>query len=100
MKNEPILQWVCPVRKKQRRKASGKAACKASGKSTAEAIYTNLDIDPVLLKGKFLHLRGFFVRGAPCVLSENLCTTLGYAKERKVYWRALCGIQLKDKFRI
>ena len=69
-----------PVRKKQRRKASGKAACKASGKSTAEAIYTNLDIDPVLLKGKFSHLRGFFVRGAPCVLSENLCTTLGYAK--------------------
>ena len=26
---------------------------------------------------------GFFVRGAPCVLSENLCTTLGFAKGTK-----------------
>ena len=42
--------------------------------------YTDLDIDPSLLKGKYSHLLGFFVRGAPCVLSANLCTTLGYAK--------------------
>ena len=72
MRNEPVLQWVCPVRKKR--------CTKASGKSSREAIYTNLEIDPALLKGKYSHLRCFFVRGAPCVLSENLCTTLGYAK--------------------
>ena len=32
------------------------------------------------MKGKYSPLLGFFVRGASCVLSENLCTTLGYAK--------------------
>ena len=80
VRNEPVLQWVCPVRKKQRRKASGKAGPDTSGRASRKAIYTNLEIDPLLLKGKFSHLRGFFVRGAPCVLSENLCTTLGYAK--------------------
>ena len=68
------------MRKNQRRKASGKAAPDTSGRANRKAIYTNLEIDPLLLKGKFSHLRGFFVRGAPCVLSENLCTTLGYAK--------------------
>ena len=35
------------------------------------------------MKGQFLPLVGFFVRGASCVLSKNLCTTLGYAKGTK-----------------
>ena len=35
------------------------------------------------MKGKYSPLLGFFVRGASCVLSENLCTTLGYAKGTK-----------------
>ena len=83
VRNEPILQWICPVRKKQRRKAAGNAGHKTSGKASREAIYTNLDLDPALFKGKFSHLRCFFVRGAPCVLSENLCTTLGYAKGKQ-----------------
>ena len=53
------------------------------GKSKNVYTYTDLDIDPSFVKGKFLPLVGFFVRGASCVLSENLCTTLGYAKGTK-----------------
>ena len=53
------------------------------GKSRNAYTYTDLDIDPSFVKGKFLPLVGFFVRGASCVLSENLCTTLGYAKGTK-----------------
>ena len=64
-KNEPILHWVCPVR---------------SGKVGRNPIYSNLDVDSSLLTGKYSHLSCFFVRGAKCVLSENLCTSLGYAK--------------------
>ena len=52
-------------------------------KSKIAYTYTDLDIDPSFVKGKFLPLVGFFVRGASCVLSENLCTTLGYAKGTK-----------------
>ena len=57
-----------------------KQRSKASGKSSREAIYTNLEIDPALF---------FFVRGAPCVLSENLCTTLGYAKGTKGIFKSV-----------
>ena len=66
--------------KKKPRQLSGNAVHNASAKASREGVYTNLDLDPSLLKGKFTHLHCFFVRGAPCVLSENLCTTLGYAK--------------------
>ena len=74
VRNEPVLQWVCPVRIRKKERSLGKAKRKTA------YTYTNLDVDPSLLKGKYSPLLGFFVRGAPCVLSENLCTTLGYAK--------------------
>ena len=77
LKNEPVLQWVCPVRLKKAERRSGKAKPKIS------YTYTDLSIDPSLVKGKFSPLLGFFIRGASCVLSENLCTTLGYAKGTK-----------------
>ena len=77
VKNEPVLQWVCPVRiRKPQRRA-------AKGKRKIVYTYNDLDIDPSLVKGKFAPLLGFFVRGAPFVLSENLCTTLGFAKGTK-----------------
>ena len=74
MRNEPVLHWVCPVRIRKKERSLGKAKRKTA------YTYTNLDVDPSLLKGKYSPLLGFFVRGAPCVLSENLCTRLGYAK--------------------
>ena len=77
VRNEPVLQWVCPVRLRKDEPRSGKE------KSKIAYTYTDLDIDPSFVKGKFLPLVGFFVRGASCVLSENLCTTLGYAKGTK-----------------
>ena len=74
MRNEPVLEWVFPVRIRKVEQRSGEAQRKIA------YTYTDLDIDPSLLKGKYSPLLGFFVRGASCVLSENLCTTLGYAK--------------------
>ena len=76
VKNEPVLQWVCPVRS---RKTGGSAKSGKKGRKT-KYTYTNLGLDSSLLKGKYSNLCCYFVRGAPCVLSENLCTTLGYAK--------------------
>ena len=64
-KNEPILRWICPVR---------------SGKVGKRIVYSDIKIDSTLLSGKYMNLSTHFVRGARCVLSENLCTTLGYAK--------------------
>ena len=64
-RNEPIVHWVCPVR---------------SGKVGREWVYKDLDIGISLLTGKFSHLSCYFVRGAKYVLSENLCTTLGFGK--------------------
>ena len=77
VRNEPVLQWVCPVRLTKGEPSSGKA------KPKNVYTYTDLDIDPSFVRGKFSPLLGFFVRGAPFVLSENLCTTLGYAKGTK-----------------
>ena len=76
VKNEPVLQWVCPVGS---RKTGGSAKSGKKGRKT-KYTYTNLGLDSSLLKGKYSNLCCYFVRGAPCVLSENLCTTLGYAK--------------------
>ena len=77
VRNEPVLQWVCLVRLTKDEPRSGKE------KSKIAYTYSDLDIDPSFAEGKFLPLVGFFVRGASCVLSENLCTTLGYAKGTK-----------------
>ena len=74
MRNEPVLQWVCPLRIRKVEPRSAEAKRKIA------YTYNDLDIDPSLLKGKYSPLLGFFVRGASIVLSENLCTTLGYAK--------------------
>ena len=64
-RNEPIVRWTCPVR---------------SGKVGGRIVYSDLDIDCTLLTGKYTKLCRYFVRGARCVLSENLCTTLSLAK--------------------
>ena len=63
--NEPIVHWICPVR---------------SGKVGRKVIYSDLEVDESLLTGKYRTLSRYFVRGAKCVLSENLCTSLGFAK--------------------
>ena len=76
LRNEPVLQWVCPVRS---RKRGGSDKSGKKGRKTTYT-YTSLGLDSSLLKGKYSNLCCYFVRGAPCVLSENLCTTLGYAK--------------------
>ena len=77
VRNEPVLQWVCPVRLRKAEPRSGRSKRKIA------YTYADLDIDPSMVKGRFSPLLGFFVRGASCVLSENLCTTLGYAKGTK-----------------
>ena len=65
---EPIVTWVCQVK------------CGAHGRSTQ---YSTLDIDESRLTGKWCILKKFFVRGAPCVLAENLSTVQGLAKGTK-----------------
>ena len=62
VRNEPVLQWVCPVRLRKDEPRSGKA------KSKIAYTYTELDIDPSFVEGKFLPLVAYFVRGASCVL--------------------------------
>ena len=42
-----------------------------------------MDIDESRLTGKWGVLRKYFVRGAPCVLAENLSTVQGLAKGTK-----------------
>ena len=42
-----------------------------------------MDIDESRLTGKWCILKKFFVRGAPCVLAENLSTEHGIAKGNK-----------------
>ena len=76
MRHEPVLHWVCPVRTRKK----GCPVRSEKSKRKTKYTYANLEVDPSLLKGVYSNLRCFFVRGAPCVLSENLCTTLGYAK--------------------
>ena len=66
--NEPILTWVCPVR---------------SGGRGRSIKYDPLDVDEETLTGKYAVLNKYFVRGAPCVLSENLATEKGLAKGTK-----------------
>ena len=46
-------------------------------------IYTDLEVDESLQTGKYSVFNRYFVRGAKCVLSENLCTSLGFAKGKQ-----------------
>ena len=66
--NEPVLTWECPVR---------------SGGRGRNVKYGPLDVDEETLNGKYSFLKKYFVRGAPCVLSDNLCTEKGFAKGTK-----------------
>ena len=54
-----------------------------SGKEKSKIAYTFSDLDIDLVKGKFLPIVAFFVRGTSFVLSENVCTTHGLAKGTK-----------------
>ena len=64
-KNEPILHWTCPVKK---------------GKDGQRNIYEQVDFSLFENTEKYAELIRYFVRGAKCVLGENLCTKLGIAK--------------------
>ena len=66
--NEPILTWVCPVKK---------------GGRGSNILYSPLDVDEETICGKYSVLKKYFVRGAPCVLSDNLATEKGLAKGTK-----------------
>ena len=66
--NEPILTWVCPVK---------------SGGRGSNIVYSPLDVDEATICGKYSVLKKYFVRGAPCVLSDNLATEKGLAKGTK-----------------
>ena len=57
VRNEPVLQWVCPVRSRK----AGRSAL--SGKATRKTTYTyrNFDVDSSLLRENYSHLRTFFV---------------------------------------
>ena len=66
--NEPILTWICPVK---------------TGGRGRNITYGPLDVDENTLTGKYAVLHKFFVRGAPCVLSDNLATHKGLAKGSK-----------------
>ena len=46
-------------------------------------MYSALDVDEETLSGKYSVLKKYFVRGAPCVLSDNLATEKGLAKGTK-----------------
>ena len=59
---EPILRWTCKVKK---------------GQVRGKPIFRNLDTSAV---GKVDELVRYFVRGAPCVLSETIETKLQLAK--------------------
>ena len=65
---EPIVTWLCQVR---------------SGVCGRRTRYAPLDINDSMLDDKYSVLQKFFVRGAPCVLSENLSSVKDLAKGRK-----------------
>ena len=75
VRNEPVLQWVCPVRLKKAERRSGKAKPKIS------YTYTDLSIDPSLVKGKFSLT--WLLRSA-CFL-KTCALPLVMQKERKGY---------------
>ena len=54
MRNEPVLQWVCPVRIRKVQQRSGEAKPKIAN------TYSGLYIDPSLLEGKYAPLLAFF----------------------------------------
>ena len=79
MRNEPVLQWVCPVRIRKVEPRSGEAKRKIA------FTYTDLDIDPSLLKeSTHPYLASSFE--AHLVFSLKTCAlVLDMLKEREVY---------------
>ena len=65
---EPIVAWVCGVK---------------CGVHNRRIQYSTMDIDESRLTGKWGMLKKYFVRGAPCVLTENFSTVQGIAKGTK-----------------
>ena len=65
---EAIVTWVCKVK---------------SGTHGRRILYSTLDVDESTLTGKYSVLQEYFVRGAPCVLAENLSTEQKLAKGTK-----------------
>ena len=66
--NEPILNWTCKVKKTK------------VGKSN---VYTEVDFTEFRDAEQYTLLNRYFVRGAECVISENICTKLKLAKGTK-----------------
>ena len=63
--SEPVVTWVCGVK------------CGVHGGKTQ---YSTMELDESRLTGKLGVLKKYFVRGAPCVLNENISTVKGLAK--------------------
>ena len=68
MNCEPVVTWVCGIK---------------YGVHGRKIQYSTMDVDESSLTGKFGVLKKFFVRGAPCVLAENVSTVKGLAKGTK-----------------
>ena len=66
--NEPILNWTCKVKKN-----------KVGGRN----VYSPIDFAEFQDTEQFILLNRYFVRGAECVLDENICTQLNIAKGTK-----------------
>ena len=64
-KNEQILRWQCPVRKRKER---------------GRNVYEPIDLSLFKQKGQFCILNKYFIRGAKCVLDDNISTSVGIAK--------------------
>ena len=71
---EAIVTWVCKVK---------------SGTHGRRILYSTLDVDESTLTGKYSVLQEYFVRGAPCVLAENLSTEQKLAKGTKGIFESL-----------
>ena len=71
---EPIVTWICKVK------------CGVHGR---RILYDTLDVDESTLTGKYSILQEYFVRGAPCVLAENLSTEQQLAKGTKGIFESL-----------
>ena len=65
---EPIVTWICKVK---------------SGSVGRRTLYSPLNVDEECLPGKWSVSQQFFVRNAPCVITENLSTKQQLAKATK-----------------
>ena len=85
VKNEPILNWSCPIK---------------CGKIGGKNIYREVDFGDDQMSDQYCRLNRYFVRGAECVLGENICTKLGIAKGKKGIMRSITWSKKDSKIDI